>query len=94
MLNVAALARFVPEVPRPREEKGDSVLNIAKIGALLLIPRARNLLLLKTICGVPIGVLQSMFSLIAMEQFQLPPEQNGMVLSYIGGLSMLMQVLF
>ena len=82
---------FVPEVPRPREEKGDSVLNIAKIGALLLIPKARNLLILKTICGVPIGVLQSMFSLIAMEQFQLPPEQNGMVLSYIGGLSMLMQ---
>merc|ERR1712156_914295 len=52
---------FVPEVPRPREEKGDSVLNIAKIGALLLIPKARNLLILKTICGVPIGVLQSMF---------------------------------
>ena len=92
--SLALVIYFVPEVPRPREEKGDSVLNIAKIGALLLIPKARNLLLLKTICGVPIGVLQSMFSLIAMEQFQLPPEQNGMVLSYIGGLSMLMQVIF
>jgi len=90
-VSLALVIYFVPEVPRPREEKGDSVLNIAKIGALLLIPKARNLLLLKTICGVPIGVLQSMFSLIAMEQFQLPPEQNGMVLSYIGGLSMLMQ---
>ena len=62
-LSLALVIYFVPEVPRPREEKGDSVLNIAKIGALLLIPKARNLLLLKTICGVPIGVLQSMFSL-------------------------------
>eukprot|EP00091_Calanus_sinicus_P025182 TRINITY_DN9458_c0_g1_i1.p1 TRINITY_DN9458_c0_g1~~TRINITY_DN9458_c0_g1_i1.p1 ORF type:complete len:162 (+),score=51.61 TRINITY_DN9458_c0_g1_i1:294-779(+) len=35
--------------------------------------------------------MQSMFSLIAMEQFKLPADQNGMLLSYIGALSMFMQ---
>jgi len=90
-LSLCIVVYWVPEVPRERRDQGESVLNLKKIGALVLIPRARNLLLLKTICGIPIGVLQSMFSLIAMDQFSLPPEQTGLLLSYIGGLSMLMQ---
>ena len=58
---------------------------------MLLLPRAGPLLILKTVCGIPIGILQSMFSLIAMEKFHLPADQTGLLLSYIGGLSMVMQ---
>merc|ERR1712117_287973 len=35
--------------------------------------------------------MQSMFSVIAMEKFQLAADQSGMLLSYVGALSMLMQ---
>ena len=38
-------------------------------------------------------MFQSMFSVIAMEQFKLSAEHNGMVMSYLGALSMLMQVI-
>ena len=38
-----------------------------------------------------LGILQSMFSLIAIDQFGMKPEQNGMMLSYIGVISLFMQ---
>merc|ERR1712106_917257 len=83
---------YVPNIPKQVEpDTNQSVLNIKKIFSLLLLPKAGALLLVKTVCGVPIGIMQSMFSLIAMEQFKLPADQNGMLLSYIGGLSMFMQ---
>lgn len=45
----------------------------------------------QTVCGIPIGVLQSMFSVVAIERFSMPPEQNGMMLSYVGVISLFMQ---
>ena len=50
-------------------------------------------MLVRTVCGIPIGIIQSMFSVLAMEQFQLSADQSGMLLSYVGALSMIMQVL-
>lgn len=38
--------------------------------------------------GIPIGVFQSMFSVVAMETFKLLPEQNGYMMSYVGILTM------
>ena len=51
-------------------------------------PEARYLLILKTISGIPIGVLHSMFGMITMHHFKLSAEVNGYVLSYIGIVSM------
>jgi len=83
---------YVPDIPKQsKPESGQSVLNLKSIFGLILLPKAGPLLLLKTVCGIPIGIMQSMFSLIAMEQFKLPADQNGMLLSYIGALSMFMQ---
>lgn len=83
---------FFPEIPKQKKEvSAASVLNLKEIFSLLLIPKATSLLVIKAVCGIPIGILQSMFSVIAMEKFGLPADQNGMVLSYIGVLSLLMQ---
>ena len=83
---------YVPNIPKQVQPDSDqSVLNFKKIFSLILLPKAGALLLVKTVCGIPIGIMQSMFSLIAMEQFKLPADQNGMLLSYIGALSMFMQ---
>jgi OCT family organic cation transporter-like MFS transporter 18 len=83
---------YVPNIPKQvQPDSNQSVLNFKKIFSLILQPKAGSLLLVKTVCGIPIGIMQSMFSLIAMEQFKLPADQNGMLLSYIGALSMFMQ---
>lgn len=44
--------------------------------------------MLYNIAGLPIGVFQSMFSVVALETFKLPAEQNGYLLSYVGILTM------
>ena len=38
------------------------MLDVKKILGLLLVPKAASLLAIKAVCGIPIGVLQSMFS--------------------------------
>jgi len=83
---------YVPNIPKQvQPDQNQSVLNLKKIFSLILLPKASSLLLVKTVVGIPVGIMQSMFSLIAMEQFKLPADQNGMLLSYIGALSMFMQ---
>ena len=44
--------------------------------------------MLYNVAGLPIGVFQSMFSVVALETFELPAEQNGYLLSYVGILTM------
>lgn len=80
---------LTPNVKKPTADK--NVFNLTEILRLLWIPEARSLLIIKTVSGIPIGILQSMFSVIAMEQFQLPADQNGLLMSYIGVLSLIMQ---
>ena len=75
---------------KSKESKG-FLENIAVIGKLFCLPGVGILLTVKLIGGVPIGILQSMFSLIAIDQFGMKPEQNGMMLSYIGLISLFMQ---
>merc|ERR1711997_1271724 len=65
--------------------------NLSAITKIIFLPNVGFLLFLKLVCGIPIGVLQSMFSMIAIDQFGMNPEQNGMMLSYIGAISLFMQ---
>ena len=43
--------------------------------------------------GVPMGIFQSMFSVVALERFQLPPDQNSYVMSYVGVMAMVIYIL-
>lgn len=56
--------------------------------ALLAIPMVLYVLVLKTVVGVPAGIFHSMFTIINIERFQLTPETNGRLLSYVGILTM------
>lgn len=53
--------------------------------------QAKTLLMVKLISGIPIGVLHSMFGVLALNHFNLSAEVNGYVLSYIGIVSMISQ---
>lgn len=50
--------------------------------------QVRNIMLVKLVSGLPIGVFHSMFSLIMMEHFTLSADLNGYVLSFIGVVTM------
>lgn len=65
-----------------------SVFDFGAIVALLKIPAVFFIVMLKTVVGIPAGVFHSMFSMVNMERFQLTPETNGQLLSYVGVLTM------
>ena len=48
----------------------------------------RYIIILRIVVGIPTGVFHSMFTIVNMERFELTPESNGRLLSYIGILTM------
>jgi len=90
MISLILVILFIPEFKKQSTDS-KSVLNLQKILGLLTLPKVGSLMLVRTVCGIPIGIIQSMFSVLAMEQFQLSADQSGMLLSYVGALSMIMQ---
>ena len=64
LVSLVLVILFFPEIPKKRKEERSTagVLNVKKILELLFIPKAAALLVIKTFCGIPIGILQSMFS--------------------------------
>ncbi len=94
LLLVFLLIPHIPKkvvTPSAKRSAGRSLLSPSAILRLFSLPGVTLLLLIKTVCGVPIGILQSMFSVVAMEQFKLPADQNGLLMSYIGVVSIFMQ---
>lgn len=63
---------------------GGGVVNFRAILSLLHIPAVLYVVVLRTLIGIPMGVLQSMFTVVNMERFNLTPESNGRVLSFSG----------
>ena len=47
---------------KDKNDSGQSLFSVSAITRLLALPGVGVLLLIKTVCGVPIGILQSMFS--------------------------------
>jgi len=74
-------------------EQKTSVFSVKKILELLKIPTVFFLITVKIITGIPFGIFQSMFALVSMEYFKLEPQQNGFVMSYVGGLSIVRTLL-
>ena len=65
-----------------------NVFDFGAILSLLKIPTVFFIVVLKTVVGIPAGVFHSMFSMVNMERFQLTPQSNGQLLSYVGVLTM------
>jgi len=83
---------FVPNIDKSQVTKDNTgVFNFKKMIGLVALPKVHGLLLLKAVCGIPTSILESMFTVFAMQEFGLAPDQNGFLMSYIGVLSLLMQ---
>ena len=64
------------------------MLNLQAILSLLSIPAVFFVVVVKTVVGIPAGVFHSMFAMVNMERFDLTPESNGRLLSYVGIITM------
>ncbi|KAK5935699.1 hypothetical protein CgunFtcFv8_021041 [Champsocephalus gunnari] len=73
------------------ENKSKSIFNVGEITRLLKFPGVMRTFVVKIIAGLPSGIFQVMFSIIAMEFFKLKPEQNGYLMAYFGITSMVIQ---
>ncbi|XP_072448168.1 solute carrier family 22 member 18 [Chiloscyllium punctatum] len=100
VLNTFVVMKYIPANTKPvivtKENKSEtahskSIFSVKEILRLLSIPGAASVLAIKTITGLPMGVFQSMFSVVAMDYFKLQAEHNGYLMAYIGVLQMVMQ---
>ena len=61
---------------------------MSAILSLLKIPSVLFIVVLKSVVGVPAGVFHAMFTMVNLERFELTPESNGKLLSYVGIITM------
>uniref|UniRef100_A0A3P8RI79 Organic cation transporter-like protein 2 n=1 Tax=Amphiprion percula TaxID=161767 RepID=A0A3P8RI79_AMPPE len=73
------------------DNKNKSVFNVGEITRLMKYPRVMRTFLIKIFAGLPSGIFQVMFSIIALEFFKLEPEQNGYLMAYFGIVQMVLQ---
>ncbi|XP_070820991.1 solute carrier family 22 member 18 [Chaetodon trifascialis] len=91
--------KFIPKntkVQAPRtdpdnENKNKSVFNMGEITRLMKFPGVMQTFAVKVVAGLPSGIFQVMFSIIALEFFKLQPEQNGYLMAYFGIAQMVIQ---
>ncbi|XP_068171281.1 solute carrier family 22 member 18 [Antennarius striatus] len=88
---------FVPENTKDGTAAPDagtnqkSVFSLGEITRLMTFPGVARTFIVKTVAGFPSGIFQVMFSIIALEFFQLLPEQNGYLMAYFGVVQMVVQ---
>jgi len=90
LLNWALIPRWIKKTAQ-KPQGGESMLQWARWRSILSQPGVFQILAIKIIAGLPLGAFQAMSALIFLDRFQLEPQQNGYVLSYIGFVVMFMQ---
>uniref|UniRef100_A0A8C7KPC2 Organic cation transporter-like protein 2 n=1 Tax=Oncorhynchus kisutch TaxID=8019 RepID=A0A8C7KPC2_ONCKI len=77
-----------PQDNTDKKSNAKSVFDLGEITRLMKYPGVAKTFMVKIISGLPSGIFQVMFSVIAMNFFQLAPEQNGYLMAYFGIVSM------
>ncbi|KAK7091600.1 solute carrier family 22 member 18-like [Littorina saxatilis] len=102
LLSIVLVLQFVPPQTKkftaPSKETqgsgssgGTTLFSLKKWTSLVAAPGACFLLCVRFFAGIPIGVFQSMFQVVALETFKLAPDQNGYLMSFIGVTTMIVQ---
>uniref|UniRef100_A0A671RZ01 Organic cation transporter-like protein 2 n=1 Tax=Sinocyclocheilus anshuiensis TaxID=1608454 RepID=A0A671RZ01_9TELE len=95
-VSLLLVLNFIPKQTKIQtmpEKKGssNSVFNLGEITRLMKFPGVAKTFTVKIISGLPAGIFQVMFSIIAMNFFQLKAEQNGYLMAYFGIVQMVIQ---
>ncbi|MFT7816658.1 solute carrier family 22 member 18 [Arapaima gigas] len=99
LFSLVLVLKFIPKHTKKHTTQGDadkraaagSVFNLGEITRLMKFPGVAKTFTVKIISGLPGGVFQVMFSIIAMDFFQLKAEQTGYLMAYIGVVQMVIQ---
>uniref|UniRef100_A0A1A8RDV5 Organic cation transporter-like protein 2 n=1 Tax=Nothobranchius rachovii TaxID=451742 RepID=A0A1A8RDV5_9TELE len=73
------------------ENQNKKVFSMGEITRLMKFPGVLRIFLIKVITGLPSGIFQVMFSIIALDFFKLGPEENGYLMAYFGIVQMVVQ---
>ncbi|XP_014853052.1 PREDICTED: solute carrier family 22 member 18 [Poecilia mexicana] len=73
------------------ENQNKKVFSLGEITRLMKFPGVTRIFLIKIIAGLPSGIFQVMFSIIAMDFFKLEAQQNGYLMAYFGIVQMVVQ---
>ncbi|XP_036439816.1 solute carrier family 22 member 18 isoform X2 [Colossoma macropomum] len=97
LISLLLVLKFIPKHTKKHNAKesnrkgAGSVFNLGEIVRLMKFPGVAKTFTVKIISGLPSGVFQVMFSIIAMNVFHLKAEQNGYLMAYIGVVQMVIQ---
>ncbi|CAG5849157.1 unnamed protein product [Menidia menidia] len=96
---VLLVLKFIPKSTKAEasrssikpENRDKKVFSLGEITRLMKFPGVMRIFLIKIVAGLPSGVFQVMFSIIALDFFKLEPQQNGYLMAYFGIVQMVVQ---
>nr|XP_020480836.1 solute carrier family 22 member 18 isoform X2 [Monopterus albus] len=99
VFSLLLVLKFIPKTTKaqtPRtstdsEKKNKSLFDVGEITRLMKFPGVTPTFLVKIIAGLPSGIFQVMFSIIALDFFKLQPQENGYLMAYFGIVQMVIQ---
>ncbi|XP_033842166.1 solute carrier family 22 member 18 [Periophthalmus magnuspinnatus] len=88
--------KFIPKTTKAptktnSEAEKRSLFSLGEITRLLKYPGVTPTFIVKIAAGLPSGIFQSMFLIIALDMFKLDPEQNGYLMAFFGISQMFIQ---
>uniref|UniRef100_A0AAY5F0L4 Organic cation transporter-like protein 2 n=1 Tax=Electrophorus electricus TaxID=8005 RepID=A0AAY5F0L4_ELEEL len=96
LVSLLLVLKFIPKHTKKHATKqsnggAGSVFNLKEIIRLMKFPGVAKTFTVKIISGLPSGIFQVMFFIIAINVFQLQPKQNGYLMAYFGLVQMVIQ---
>ncbi|XP_055010347.1 solute carrier family 22 member 18 [Boleophthalmus pectinirostris] len=87
---------FIPKntkAPTKAKTEGEkkSLFSLGEITRLLKYPGVVPTFIVKIVAGIPTGMFQSMFMIIALDVFKLDPKENGYLMAFFGISQMFIQ---
>lgn len=97
LVSLLLVLNFIPKTTKSTTAKTNteaerkSLFSLGEITRLLKYPGVTTTFIVKVVSGLPSGIFQVMFSIIALEVFKLEPQQNGYLMAFLGITQMVIQ---
>uniref|UniRef100_A0AAY4DP05 Organic cation transporter-like protein 2 n=1 Tax=Denticeps clupeoides TaxID=299321 RepID=A0AAY4DP05_9TELE len=95
-VSLLLVLKFIPQHTKTQSSQDHnngkrSIFNLGNIARLMKFPGVMKIFSVKLVSGLPSGIFQVMFSIIAMNFFHLEAAHNGYLMAYIGVVQMFIQ---
>lgn len=94
-VNLALIAFWLPESLTPEKRAAMTekkpAISLSALWTALKRPFSGSLLITRFFFGLPFAIFQTIFSLYALKKFELGAQETGLILTYVGVLSVFVQ---